>query len=114
MRKIHNEMDEYLAQEEMNNLTYYHGTSTALGITDMIEPPLDTNVIREESRKNNRNVVYVTSSLGTATKFAVRAAQKFGGTPVVYEVEPDYDSLNHKVNEEYITNFAKVIKVKLC
>ena len=109
--KTYNEIDEYFTQQEMDNQKYYHGTSSALSITDMIYPPIDTNIIREDIRKNNRNVVYVTSCLGIATNFAFKAVKKFGGTPVVYEVEPDFDTLNHRINAEYVTKFAKVIRI---
>ena len=89
---------------------YYHGTSDIFNI-NIILPPIETGIIREDFRKNNKNVVYITSSLGSAQKYAQKAAILFGGKPIVYEVEPDWDSLVRRIDFEYITYSAKILRV---
>lgn len=90
---------------------YYHGTSSALKISDYIKPPLETRVKRETQRNYNEDVVYITNSLGMAANFAIKATRKFGGTPIIYEVEPDSSSLFNRQGAEYTTKFAKIKKV---
>jgi hypothetical protein len=102
-------INEYFEEQIWKNQKYYHGTSDALKLLSEILPPSETDIIREDFRKNNRNVVYITTSLGSATRYALKAAKKFGGNPIVYEVEPDYDSLIPHINCDYITNFAKIL-----
>lgn len=96
----------------MNNQKYYHGTSSALKITNNeILPPDETGVIREDIRDYNKDVVYITTSHDLAYKYAIKAVSKFGGHPVVYEVKPDYDSLAHRMDEEYTSNYAIITNV---
>lgn len=102
-------IDEYYEEQILKNQKYYHGTSTILNISSEIKPPNETDIIREDFRHNNRNVVYITTSLGSATRYALKAIERFGGSPIVYEVEPDYDSLIPHINCDYITNFAKIL-----
>lgn len=90
---------------------YYHGTSSALHISKEIKPPIETSVIRQQQRDYNHDVVYVTTSLGMAISFAIKAVKKFGGTPVIYEVEPDFRTLVNRTGPQYITKFAKIKKV---
>lgn len=103
-----NQLAEFFKDEILKEQTYYHGTTDLFKISE-IKPPVESNVIREDSRKNNRNVVYVTSSIGSAKEYAQKAVDKFGGKPIVYEVEPDWDSLIHRIDYEYTTNYAKII-----
>lgn len=103
-----NEILEYFEEENLKSQPYYHGTTNLFKILE-IKPPVETKIIREAFRKNNRNVVYVTSSLGSAQRYAQKAVIKFGGDPVVYRVEPDWDSLVNRIDCEYITNFAKIL-----
>jgi len=88
---------------------YYHGTSTALNISNFLLPPTETDCIREDYRKNNRDLVYITSSLGSAERYAWKAVKKFGGKPIIYQVEPDWSSLVNRIDCEYITYSAKII-----
>lgn len=90
---------------------YYHGTSSALNISKEIKPPLETSVIRQQERDYNHDVVYVTSSLGMAASFAIKAVKKFGGTPIIYEVEPDFRTLVNRTGPQYTTKSAKIKKV---
>ena len=101
------ELNEYYEEENLKNLTFYHGTTTLFNISSL-KPPIETNILREDFRKNNQDVVYITSSYGSALRYAQKAADKFGGEPIVYRVEPDYDSLIHRIDFEYTTNFARI------
>ena len=105
------EYEEYLKEMEDRDNRYYHGTSSALNISKEIKPPLETSIIRQQERDYNHDVVYVTSSLGMATNFAIKAVKKFGGTPIIYEVEPDFRTLVNRTGPQYITKFAKIKKV---
>jgi hypothetical protein len=67
-------------------MTYYHGTSIA-GLTEIL-PPVDTAVLREDFRKKFLDCVFVTPLKKSAEAYARKCASKYGGTPVVYEVEP--------------------------
>lgn len=73
--------------------TFYHGTSTALDVGQVLLPANETTVLREEFRKKLRNVVFITTSMVSAERYAKKAVQRFGGQPVVYTVKPDFDSL---------------------
>lgn len=97
----------------MEENIYYHGTSSVLVGPDKkyIKPPIETGVIREHTREDNRDVVYVTTSLCMAMNFAIKAAKKFGGRPMIYWVEPDKESLIHRQNAEYTTKIAKIISI---
>ena len=67
-------------------MTFYHGTS----IPDLkvILPPYETNVLREDFRQGYRDCVFITPLRKSAEGYAKKCALKFGGQPVVYEVEP--------------------------
>jgi hypothetical protein len=67
-------------------MTFYHGTSIA-GLK-VILPPIETRVLREDFRKKFMDCVFVTPSRKSAEAYARKCAAKFGGDPVVYEVEP--------------------------
>ena len=103
-----NEIFEFFEEENLKKQTYYHGTTDLFKIS-VIKPPVDSKIIREDFRENNKNVVYVTTSFGSAQRYAYKAAKKFGGNPIVYKVEPDWDSLVKRMDCEYITNFATLI-----
>lgn len=103
-------IDEFYQEEQMNKQTYYHGTSDIFNISFRIYPPETTGVIREDIRVCNRDVVYVTSSYDLAYKYALKAVNKFGGNPVVYEVVPNYNTLAPRIDYEYITAYAEVVK----
>lgn len=67
-------------------MTYYHGTSIP-GLR-VILPPIDTDVLREDFRRNFLDCVFVTPLKKSAEAYARKCAAKFGGNPVVYEVKP--------------------------
>ena len=67
-------------------MTYYHGTSIP-GLK-VILPPIETNNLREDFRKKFMDCVFVTPLRKSAESYARKCAVKFGGDPVVYEVEP--------------------------
>lgn len=102
------QLAEFFEDEILKEQTYYHGTTDLFKISE-IKSPVESKIIREDSRIDNRNVVYVTSSLGSAWGYAEKAAKKFGGKPIVYRVEPDWDSLIHRIDYEYTTDYAKII-----
>lgn len=90
-------------------MTFYHGTSDALPIKTMLLPACNTGNLREEWRKKLVNKVFFTTSLMSAQKYAKKAAQKYGGNPVVYEVKPIGDIWNPN-NNEYVADRARVIR----
>lgn len=89
---------------------FYHGTSSIFNIRKFILPPVDTNNLREDWRKNNLDVVYITTSLLSAMRYARKACEKFGGDPIVYEVKP-LGFWAHRVDTEYIAEKALVLSV---
>lgn len=89
---------------------FYHGTSSAIKIHKLILPPCDTNNLREDWRKNNLDVVYMTVSLLSAMKYARKACEKYGGDPIVYEVKP-LGFWAHRIDAEYIAEKALVLSV---
>lgn len=97
----------YSELDWLKSQKYYHGTSSNVEIKDgILLPSMFSKNIREQSL----NQVYVTSSYSSAKKYAYKAAKKFGGDPIVYEVEPDFDSLVNRVDFEFICDFATIIK----
>lgn len=87
---------------------YYHGTSDIFDFDeDIVLPSRSTGNTREKKS----NLVWVTTSKGSAEKYAFKAADKFGGHPIVYEVEPDWDTLAHRMDFEYTCYFAYIEKI---
>ena len=89
-------------------MTFYHGTTDMFEI-DMIKPAQETNNLREEWRKKLTNKVFFTPSFLSAQKYAKKAAQKYGGNPIVYIVKPIGDVWHINTNE-YVADRAKIIK----
>ena len=86
-------------------MAYYHGTSIH-GLTEIL-PPIETNMLREDFRQGYRDCVFVTPLRKSAEMYAKKCAAKFGGQPVVYEVEPVNE---HEINvSQYICDKAYVI-----
>ena len=86
-------------------MTYYHGTSVS-GLTEIL-PPTETNNLREDFRQGYRDCVFVTPIRKSAESYARKCAAKFGGLPVVYEVEPVNE---YEINvSQYICDKAYVI-----
>ena len=67
-------------------MTYYHGTSVS-GLKEIL-PPTETNNLREDFRHSFLDCVFVTPLRKSAEAYARKCAAKFGGDPVVYEVDP--------------------------
>ncbi|MBQ8571329.1 MAG: hypothetical protein IJ444_07480 [Kiritimatiellae bacterium] len=89
---------------------FYHGTSSIFNIRKFILPPVDTNNLREDWRKKNLDVVYITTSLLSAMRYARKASEKYGGDPIVYEVKP-LGFWAHRIDAEYIAEKALVLSV---
>ena len=90
-----------------NNL--YHGTNDVYNIKNIILPSVETGILRENFRVKNLDVCFATSSLLAARNYARKAVFKYGGQPVVFEVEPVglFSNIN---NNEYICKKFKIIK----
>ena len=88
-------------------MKYYHGTSSSLDVRSYLLPSIDTNVLREDFRSKLRDVVFVTSSVVSAEKYAKKAVEKFGGEPVVMSVLPI--SSRRINNNEYVCDEAIVL-----
>ena len=89
--------------------TYYHGTSTTFNIGQVLLPPIFTGNLREDWRKNNQDVVYMTTSLDSAKRYAKKACEKCGGEPVIFEVRP-IGWCSNRVNQEYVAEKAKILR----
>lgn len=74
--------------EDLNPQYYYHGTSTALGITDTLLPPEKSERLAEVGRKKNLNKVFFTKDRKSAEIYAKKAVRQFGGEPVIFMVRP--------------------------
>lgn len=86
-------------------MTFYHGTSVS-GLKEIL-PPTETQVLREDFRTGFLDCVFVTPLKKSAEMYARKCAQKFGGDPIVYEVEPVNPS---EINvSQYICDKAYVI-----
>lgn len=88
----------------------YHGTSTALNIKNMVLPPSQTNIKREEWRKKYNNQIFFTNSLLSARKFAMKACSKYGGSPIIYIVKP-IGNIWRRKSAEYLADKALIIDV---
>lgn len=66
---------------------YYHGTSTALNINDILLPPSETGK-QTEKRIQRKGKVFLTTDLEYAQSYAQRAVKVWGGSPIVFEVIP--------------------------
>lgn len=92
-----------------NKLIFYHGTTDAFRIKRVLLPPSYTNNLREEWRKKYQNMVFFTTSLLSASKFARKACKKYGGNPVIYEVRPMGQYFN-TIYGEYISEKALILR----
>lgn len=68
--------------------TFYHGTSSALGITTTLLPPVKSARLAELGRKRNLDKVFFTRDRRSANIYARKAVKRFGGKPVVLRIEP--------------------------
>lgn len=88
-------------------MKFFHGTSDIFNINKIL-PSSQTQILREEWRKNNQDIVFVTSSLYSAKRYAKKSAEKFGGSPVVYIVKPINWSPRH--GNEYVCDWAMILE----
>jgi hypothetical protein len=93
-------------------MIFYHGTSNTLQIDKILLPPYITYTKREEWRNKFDDKVFITNSIKSAIMYAKKACQKYGGKPVVYQVEPKGCVLNMG-NAEYICDKAIIIGEKI-
>lgn len=99
-------IDEYDDIEWLKSLTFYHGTSTAIQIPHgILKPSYETGTIREKELRQ----VYITTSIGSAKRYAYKATDRFGGEPIVYVVRPDFDTLINRIDCEYVCDFAEIV-----
>lgn len=89
--------------------TFYHGTSSVLEIDKELLPPMYTGNLREDWRKNNQDIVYMTTSLDSAKRYAKKACARYGGEPVIFEVRPIGWS-HCRTNQEYIAEKARILR----
>ena len=89
-------------------MKYYHGTSSSLDVRSYLLPSIDTDILREDFRSKLRDVVFVTSSVVSAEKYAKKAVERFGGDPVVMVVSPI--GSRRIINNEYVCDKAIVLK----
>ena len=90
-------------------MTFYHGTTDVFNIKKVLLPSTYTNNLREEWRKKYQNMVFFTTSLLSASKFARKACEKYGGNPVIYEVRPIGQYFN-TIHGEYISEKARIVR----
>lgn len=86
-------------------MKYYHGSS--ISNLSYILPPIVTNTLREDFRKSNTDVVFITVSKRSAEAYARKCVTRFGDTPVVYEVKPVNLIAGH--DGEYVCEKAIVL-----
>lgn len=69
---------------------YWHGTTTALlpSGSYRLLPPEQTGCITEPDRARNLDQVFFTCTKAYAGIYAMRAARRYGGQPVIYRVIP--------------------------
>lgn len=92
---------------------YYHGTTTAFGITDTLLPPSETGK-QTEKRVQRKGKVFITTDLEYAHSYARRAVKQWGGNPVVFEVQPleILKQISGRPGQSaFYTNRAKILKV---
>lgn len=92
-------------------MTFYHGTTTAAHIKDKILPPSETGNKRETWRAGQNSIVFFTTSLRSAHRYAEKACGTLGGNPIVYRVKPEgwFSQLR---NNEYIAEAAAITGVQ--
>lgn len=105
--KVHYKLD-YDDIDFLMNQSYYHGTSDIFEFEEGVILPAYKTGMDREGKKSKK--VWVTTSLGSAERYATKAVDKFGGNPIIYEVEPDWDSLVHRMDFEYTCDFAYIVK----
>jgi hypothetical protein len=78
-------MDAMTATEHLSPAQFFHGTSAHWESGDMIDP---NQAHAKTFNVSQSDRVYFTSDPARASFYADRAAEKHGGEPRVYQVEP--------------------------
>lgn len=65
---------------------FFHGSSSAACIDNVLSAPNATGVISEKGRKKNLDRVFFTKDRGLAKIYAGRACRSYGGEPKLYRV----------------------------
>ena len=94
-------------------MIFYHGTTTVFNLMkgDTLLPAIITGNLREDWRKKHIDKVFFTNSLLSAEKFAKKAANKYGGKPIVFIVKPEPPYYHINTNE-FIADRAIIIDKK--
>ena len=94
-------------------MIFYHGTTTAFNLMkgDILLSAIITGNLREDWRKKHIDKVFFTNSLLSAEKFAKKAANKYGGKPIVFIVKPKPPYYHINTNE-FIADRAIIIDKK--
>ena len=100
------------SEEDERNGLFWHGTSNKIVERgkDKLLPADVSGIIREE-RNSGRCSVFMTDSLMSAQGYAMKAARKFGGIPVVYAVKPEGETVAGH-NHEFTAKAADIEKVE--
>lgn len=106
-KMLKNILEEY-EKEDFSQLTFYHGTSDIFEVKEIL-PSSETFNLREDWRKKYQDKVFLITSLLSAKQYAKKAASKFGGNPIVYEVKPNGD-IWHTHTNEYVADSAEILK----
>ena len=72
----------------MENLTFYHGSSTIDINSFMLLCPNVTGIIQEKGRLKNLDKVFFTPDYGTANIYAGRSMNINGGAKAIFRVIP--------------------------
>lgn len=81
-------MEDDPAKKTDQEVKYYHGSSMNFQPGSLILPPSKTKKMSEKGRKKNLDVVFFTKDPKSALIYAGRAVHSLGGSPVIYQVEP--------------------------
>lgn len=72
---------------------FYHGSSTACGIDNMLLPPVAFETLSEKGRNKNLDRIFFTEDLGLAKVYAGRASKSLGGEPILFRVVMPVDAV---------------------
>lgn len=85
----------------------YHGTSDYIcSNQEYLMSQISTNVIREK-REQLTQYVFLTDSKASAEYYAKKAADKFGGNPIIFKVKQAWNLLPRH-NHEYLCSRALI------
>lgn len=76
-----------------NHVEFFHGSCSAAGISNMLLPPSDSEILSEKGRKKNLDRIFFTADIGLARIYAGRASRSIGGEPKLYRVISPVDTV---------------------